>query len=41
MSSMSRCRLHDICRGRAGQWVDVHFDSVGVESTIDLQAVYM
>ena len=31
----------DICRGRAGQWVDVHFDSVGVESTIDLQAVYM
>jgi hypothetical protein len=38
---MCRCRLHDICRGRAGQWVDVHFDSVGVESTIDLQAVYM
>jgi len=38
---MSRCRLRDIYRGRAGQWVDVHFYSVGVESTIDLQAVYM
>jgi hypothetical protein len=38
---MSRRRLRDICRGRAGQWVDVHFDSVGVESTIDLQAVYI
>jgi hypothetical protein len=24
MSSMSRCRLRDICRGRAGQWLDVH-----------------
>jgi hypothetical protein len=28
-------------RGRAEQWLDGHFDSVGVESTIDLQAVYM
>jgi hypothetical protein len=37
------CRgLRDICRaGRAEQWLDGHFDSVGVESTIDLQAVYM
>jgi hypothetical protein len=41
MSSMSRCRLHDIGRGLAEQWLDVPFDSLGVESTMDLQAVYM
>ena len=33
--------LRDICRGLAEQWLDVPFDSLGVESTIDLQAVYM
>jgi hypothetical protein len=38
MRSMSRCRLRDICRGLAEQWLDVPFDSLGVESTIDLQA---
>jgi hypothetical protein len=37
---MSRCRLRDIRRGLAEQWLDVPFDSLGVESTIDLQAVY-
>ena len=37
----SRRRLRDICRRRAGQWLDVHFDRLGVESTVDLQAVYM
>jgi len=34
-------RLHDIGRDRAGQWLDVHFDRLGIESTVDLQAVYM
>ena len=34
-------RLRDIGRDRAGQWLDAHFDRVGVESTVDLQAVYM
>jgi hypothetical protein len=38
---MSRFRLRDICRWATEQWLDVDFDSVGVESTIDLQAVYM
>jgi hypothetical protein len=30
-SSMSRCRLRDICHGRAGQWLDLHVDSLSVE----------
>ena len=34
MWSMSRCRLRDICRGLAEQWLDVPFDSLGVESTM-------
>jgi NTE family protein len=33
--------LRDIGRERAEQWLDAHFDSLGVESTMDLQAVYM
>jgi NTE family protein len=34
-------RLREIGRDRAGQWLDAHFDRLGVESTVDLQAVYM
>ena len=34
-------RLRDIGRDRAGQWLDAHFDRLGIESTVDLQAVYM
>jgi NTE family protein len=34
-------RLRDIGRDRAEQWLDAHFDRLGVESTMDLQAVYM
>jgi NTE family protein len=33
--------LRDTGRERAGQWLDAHFDRIGVESTVDLQAVYM
>jgi NTE family protein len=33
--------LRDIGRQRAEQWLDAHFDRLGVESTVDLQAVYM
>ena len=33
--------LRDIGRERAGQWLDAHFDRLGIESTVDLQAVYM
>ena len=33
--------LRDIGHRRAGQWLDAHFDRLGVESTVDLQAVYM
>jgi NTE family protein len=34
-------RLRDIGRERAERWLDAHFDCLGVESTVDLQAVYM
>jgi NTE family protein len=34
-------RLRDIGRERAERWLDAHFDRLGVESTVDLQAVYM
>jgi NTE family protein len=34
-------RLRDIGRERAEQWIDAHFDRLGIESTVDLQAVYM
>lgn len=34
-------RLREIGRDRAGQWLDAHFDRLGVESAVDLQAVYM
>ena len=33
--------LRDTGRERAEQWLDAHFDCLGVESTVDLQAVYM
>ena len=33
--------LRDTGRRRAEQWLDAHFDRLGVESTVDLQAVYM
>ena len=33
--------LRDIGRERAEQWLDAHFDRLGVESTVDLQAVCM
>ena len=33
--------LRDIGRERAEQWLDAHFDRIGLESTVDLQAVYM
>jgi NTE family protein len=34
-------RLRDIGRDRADQWLEAHFDRLGVESTMDIQAVYM
>jgi NTE family protein len=33
--------LRDTGRDRAKQWLDAHFDRIGVESTVDLQSVYM
>jgi NTE family protein len=33
--------LRDTGRERAEQWLAAHFDRIGVESTVDLQAVYM
>ena len=33
--------LRDTGRERAEQWLDAYFDRLGVESTVDLQAVYM
>jgi NTE family protein len=33
--------LRDIGRQRAEQWLDAHFNRLGVGSTVDLQAVYM
>ena len=33
--------LRDTGRERAEQWLDAHFDCLGVESTVDLEAVYM
>jgi NTE family protein len=33
--------LRDTGRDRADSWLDAHFDRIGVESTVDLQAVYM
>ena len=33
--------LRNIGRQRAEQWLDAHFDRLGVESTVDLQSVYM
>jgi NTE family protein len=33
--------LRDTGRRRVEQWLDAHFDRLGVESTVDLQAVYM
>ena len=33
--------LRDTGREAAEQWLDAHFDRIGVESTVDLQAVYM
>jgi len=34
-------RLRDSGRDAAGRWLDAHFDSIGIESTVDLQAVCM
>jgi NTE family protein len=33
--------LRDTGRERAEQWLDTRFDRIGVESTVDLQSVYM
>jgi len=33
--------LRETGRERAEQWLNAHFDRLGVESTVDLQAVYM
>jgi NTE family protein len=33
-------QLHDLGRKRADQWLAANFDSVGVKSTVDLQAKY-
>jgi NTE family protein len=33
--------LRDTGRERAEHWLDAHFDCLGVESTVDLEAVYM
>jgi NTE family protein len=33
--------LRDAGRARAEQWLEAHFEHVGVESTVDLQALYM
>ena len=34
------CRLKEVGRKRAGEWLENHFDSVGEKSTIDLQEVF-
>ena len=33
--------LRDTGREATEQWLDAYFDHIGVESTVDLQAVYM
>jgi NTE family protein len=33
--------LRDTGRERAEQWLDAHFNRLGIESTVDLEAVYM
>jgi NTE family protein len=33
--------LRDTGRARAHQWLNAHFDHIGIESTVDLQAVYI
>src|SRR5260370_36169857 len=33
--------LRDTGRERTEQWLDAHLDCLGVESTVDLEAVYM
>jgi NTE family protein len=33
--------LHEIGRDAAAKWLDANFDRIGVESTVDLQTVYM
>jgi NTE family protein len=33
--------LRDTGRERAERWLDAHFERIGIESTVDLQAVYM
>ena len=34
------CRLKEVGRKRAAEWLENHFDSVGEKSTIDLQEVF-
>ena len=35
------CRLKEVGRKRADEWLDNHFDSIGDKSTIDLQEVFL
>ena len=35
------CRLRDIGRHRAGEWLDKHFDQIGEESSVDLEDVFL
>lgn len=35
------CRLRDVGRKRAAEWLDLNFDKVGKDSTIDLKEVYL
>jgi hypothetical protein len=32
---------HKLGRRRAGEWLDAHFEQLGVESTVDLQLKYL
>jgi NTE family protein len=34
-------RLHDTGHERAERWLDAHFDRLGVESTVDIDAKYL
>ena len=34
------CHLHEVGRARAGKWLAAHFDHLGRESTVDLEAKY-
>ena len=35
------CRLRDVGRNRAAEWLDLNLDKVGVQSSIDVAATYL